>query len=1115
MEKSLKAKQIDEGGSDLPIVVGIGASAGGIQALQSFFKELPAKTGMAYVVVVHLSPEHESYLADLLQKNSSIPIVQVTDQVEVKKDHAYIIPPNKNLTIENQILHLTKRTSKKGVQSPIDIFLQSLAESYKERAVSVILSGTGNDGTNGTLKIKEFGGLTIAQLPDEAEYDDMPLNAISTGHVDITSPVLEMVNELRDYGIKRGNFPYFRQAEELTDEENEIYLNILDLVKKQSGNTFTQYKRPTILRRISRRILLSESADLSSYYSFLQNDEEEVKKLYKDFLLTVTSFFRDKKTFDELEKTIIPEIFNRKDYNEPIRVWCAGCATGEEAYSLAILLNEQNEKNEQNRELQIFATDISEISLKKARGGVFPKSILSDVNKERINRFFVTDDDDYNVNDELRDTIIFSLHNVLRDPPFAKLDLITCRNLLIYLDRDLQKHVIKLFHYALNPGGYLFLGSSESIDSSDLFEAIDKKKSIYKKTESKLINKGFPRLPFRSSGVKRTFSEPSKRDIRQLPNIEEVHRKFIAPWLPPSVIVNSEYSVEHTLGGGEEYLTFVAGRPTQDIFKVVRKELRFELRSALKTAFNDRNSVRSKPVTVKIEGEPRVVEMLVEPVNDTEFEGDHVHILFLEENMQPRFSVDKVPKRRNKKEKTELIDDEGWPGDLEEAKNVIGQLEEEVANLNDLLYTTTKENETAIEELRAANEEQLSMNEELMSTTEELETSKEELQSMNEELMTLNQELNNKIEESRQINSDLQNLISATEIPTIFLDRKLRIKRYTPPVNKLFSVIESDVGRFISDLNHHLDYDNLITDAEKVYNKAIMLEREAKNKKTKEWYMVRMRPYRSVDDKIEGVVIAFIDITKAKNYEINLKTINLSLDQKVKERTKKVRKLAAELLHAENEERRRIAHMLHEDLQQQLYVLKMDLNHSRDMLDSKANTEFISQLTEWESILKKSLILTKDLALDLSPPFPGDITLNEAVEWLALHMKETYDQDVKLDIKKTIQWPGENLIHMLIQMLRELLFNVVKHAGVDRARIKIDSVKGDLRLNVEDKGSGFDKKINGTFAEVSECYGLKNIRHRIELLGGEFEIDTAPGRGTKIKLSIPTDHPVDSTKQSR
>ncbi len=1070
------------------VIVGIGASAGGLAALQTFFNHLPEKTGMAYVVITHLSPKHESHLADLLQQKTSISVVQVTESVVMEADHTYIIPPNKNLVIEGGRLVLSDKEKVRNMQTTIDLFFKSMAEACGKNCIAIVMSGTGSDGAEGLMAVKDHGGLTMVQSQEEAEYDSMPQSAIETGAVDIIMTVADMARDIVEIFENRAD-------ERMSEADTVAMQTLLDMVHASSGHDFRDYKRPTLIRRIRRRVQLADAKTIPEYLEYVQLNSTEIIKLRNDFLLTVTQFFRDTKSFEVLENSIIPKIFESTHPNESIRVWSCGCATGEEPYSIAILLMEKNGHQSDRHELNVFASDISEEALKVGRLGWYPATIEKDVSASRLQRFYKKDAEGYRVRNELRETILFSNHNVLSDPPFAKLNMVVCRNLLIYLDRSIQKRVFELFYYALKPGGYLFLGNSESIDTNDLFIPVDKSNSVYRKNPNPKGANPFPSL---GKGSKTRFDslDQSRSTKTVSVNLEALHWKSIQSYTPSALLLNSDFDVLHTIGGGERYLRYIPGKPTQNILLIVREELRLELRTALYQAIHKKKTCKTKPMNVLIDGITHQISMIVEPVEDSVSNDNLVQVVFIENDKSQKADAQGSGSDDTSRGTVK-------PRTMKEADRIIHELENELDRLKNQNESNMESYDTAIEDLNASNEEQKSINEELMSTAEELETSKEEQQSMNEELLTVNQELKSKVEEVRHINSDLQNLMNSTQIATIFLDRKLQIMRFTPTVKDVFNIIPSDIGRLMSHVNNLLDYKDLATDAERVYREAIMLEREVQNVESKQWFLVRVRPYRTVEDKIDGVVLSFIEITTIKTYEDKLEALNKSLESMVKKRTVQVRRLASDIVLTEQNERQRIGQMLHDDLQQQLFVIKTDLKLLQKEHPTLKGEDGIDLLQNIILLLDDSIQATRDLSSTIGlPKFKGK-NLMEAMTWLIEYMEGMHDLKVEVKVDDQIRLQRNELIILLIQMIRELLFNIVKHAGVDEARVTISRTQNNLRIRVEDDGVGFDVSTLSQSTNEVVSYGLKTIRERLSLFDSQIDIDSKPKGGTRVTLLMP------------
>ncbi|MDF9799625.1 PAS domain S-box-containing protein [Catalinimonas alkaloidigena] len=820
-------------------IVGIGASAGGLAALKSFFSLIPPDSGLAYVIVVHLSPEHKSALAELLQPHVRMPVQQVTKTIPLKADHVYVIPPNANLNTIDTHLRLSDLEERRRERAPIDHFFRTLAATHDGNSVGIILTGTGSDGTLGIREIKVQGGLTIVQDPQEAEFDGMPQSAIFSGQVDKVMPLKEIPPFLLKYVSTRPKLKILDPAEEPEGEGRQLIHKIYAQVRARTGRDFSRYKHSTILRRLQRRMQLHQIEHLEDYITLLRKNTEEVHLLSDDFLINVTSFFRDAEVYQNLEDKIIPQIFERKKLDEQVRVWSVGCATGEEAYSLGMLLIEEASRRETAPSIQVFASDLHEHSLKRARDGFYPGDIKVDVSEERLHRFFTKEDGGYRIRKELRELVIFTPHNLLGDPPFSRIDLIVCRNLLIYLQRDVQRDVFELFHYSLRPDGTLVLGSSEHLESTDLFRAENKELSIYAKRN---VAGPEPRLPVFPTVHTRFPPEPSgEREQTSLP-YGALHQKMVERYGPPSILLSPDYQVMHVSENAGRYLQISGGELSRDGFKLIRPELQMELRSTIYAAREGRTLTRSNPVNITLDGQPHQIILSARVVDESSQEN--VILVLFEEYDKRSASIETRTTSRDKAPNSEQVK----------------ELSRELQDTRQRLQAVIEEYETSREEMKASNEELQSANEELRSTLEELETSKEELQSMNEELTTLNQENRHKVEELGQLSDDLQNLMAATDIATLFLDKKLRILRFTPQLGELFNVRPADRGRLISDQTHQLGYDELISDAQKVLRKLIPIEREVKDRNGNT-YLTRVLPYRSAEDRIEGVVITFIDIS--------------------------------------------------------------------------------------------------------------------------------------------------------------------------------------------------------------------------------------------------------------
>ena len=848
--------------SDLPFpVVGIGASAGGIEALKTFFKHMPAEPGMAFVVVLHLSPHHESMLDRILQSTTSMPVLAVTRSVPVQCNHVYVIPPGVSLSMNDGYLRLTRAARPHGQHIAIDVFFRTLADVHQARAVGIVLTGGGADGSIGIARIKEQGGVTFAQQPEDAAHDTMPRSAIATGMVDIVLPVAEIPARLLEFAANQARIhipapidqevhPRADAAADETPADRNALHDILGLLRARTGHDFRHYKRATVLRRIERRMQVTGVPDMTAYAAMLRETADETPKLLSDMLIGVTQFFRDRDAFQALEHLVVPALFNRGSRGEraaTVRAWVAGCSTGEEAYSLAMLLSDEAERLAAPTKIQVFATDIDAHALAAGRTGLYPQAIETDVAAARLHTYFTKEDASYRVKKEIREKVLFAPHNILHDPPFSKLDLVTCRNLLIYLDREVQADVLRMFHFALNPGGYLFLGSSESADACEnLFKVVDKRNCLYQARDAASL----PRAIRMHAAAPFDKIPPAPVDAaagrRGKPSFAELHRRALEQYAPPSVVVDLEGNIVHMSERAGRYLRYVGGEPSRSLASLVHPELRMELRTALFQALHSRKSIEARRVALSM-GERRVyVNIVVRPFSDAETGGDFVLVIFDEvEDVLDQTSAVRGPHPE---------------------QSVLTQIEAELRQTKEQLQLTMEQSETSTEELKASNEELQAINEELRSATEELETGKEELQSVNEELITVNAELKSKVEETAKINDDLQNLIASTDIATVFVDRSMRIKWFTPRAADIFSVITSDAGRSLLDITHRLDYADLARDAAGVFESLRPIEREVCSIDGR-WYLARLLPYRSSEHRIDGAVLTFIDITDRRKAE--------------------------------------------------------------------------------------------------------------------------------------------------------------------------------------------------------------------------------------------------------
>ena len=857
-------------------IVGIVASAGGLDAFKQFFNAMPADSGMAFVLIPHLDPTHESLMVGLLDKLTPMPVVEAQQDLTVQINHVYIIPPNKFLAISNGELQLSAPPRQRGWRTSIDFFLKSLAHDQTENAVGIVLSGTGSHGAVGVREIKLAGGLTMAQQPTTAEYDQMPKNAIATGKIDWILPPEQMPAEL----VKYIEQPYVSQS--VTDTErvgtppaelSEQLQQVLAFLKTKTKYDFRSYRQAMVMRRIQRRMSLAKIDSLTDYLALLRQTPEEATKLYKDLLISVTAFFRDPEAFKLLQQEWIPTILERKIDDSPIRVWVPGCATGEEAYSIGMLLLEATDPqssrdatsalesvpvqsssdNATPRVLQIFASDLDDDAIAFARAGIYPACAVTEISADRLSRFFTAlDDSHYQVTKQLRDTVVFSRQNLISDAPFSKLDLISCRNLLIYLEPKLQQTIIELFEFALVPDGFLLLGPSETIGRSiHHFENVSKKWRIFRRIGSATQRPpGTPRLNHDPSSERQLDRLPPGMHRKSLKEI--IENLILNEYAPAAALINRKFEILYLTGQLVNYLEFPTGELTKDLFAMARLGLRTKLRIACQSAVRDSQTTIETEARVKRNGRYVPCSLTVQPLSTPKEVDGLLLVTFRDSRESPSsHSLDSGHTINSSQ-----FDDSA----------MVQQLEQELKSLNEQLQTTIEEMEGSTEELKTSNEEIMSVNEELQSANEELETSKEELQALNEELVAVNNQLQDKVSELDQSKDDLINLMSSTEIATIFIDQALNIKRFTPPTAALLNLRTNDVGRPFGEIRPKFIDDQMLVECHEVLETLVPAEREILTDDSR-YFLRRILPYRSIDHHLGGVVITFVDLTQRKHAE--------------------------------------------------------------------------------------------------------------------------------------------------------------------------------------------------------------------------------------------------------
>jgi two-component system CheB/CheR fusion protein len=1091
-----------------PTVVGIGASAGGLAAFTELLQHMPPKSGLAFVLVQHLDPQHPSLLPELLASHTAMPVRAVVDQTPIAPDHVYLIPPNTALTIARGVLHLEPPTAAHGHRLPIDHFFRSLAADQGPRATGIVLSGTGADGSEGLAAIHARGGLTLAQTPASAAYQSMPGQAIARGVVDhvldlAAMPALLLARAGR--ALPRRGPPAPKSAPDML--HGDTFSSIIAILKHTTGHDFGRYKRTTLQRRIERRIQLLHLSGLAEYYHRLQQDHGEVEQLFQDVLINVTEFFRDPAAFEALGTQALTHLLRGRDARAPLRVWVPGCATGEEAYSIAILLEEQLAQIAAPPPLQLFATDIDEAALAIARRGRYDDTIAAHLTPERLARHFVQNEQGYQIVKAIRERCVFSTHNLISDPPFGRMNLIACRNLLIYLDAELQRQLIPIFHYALAQGGYLFLGSAESAiggaGAPELFRVVDPEHRIYQRKER--LVRPQANLPWVITGrqlPRRT--EPSHRALPTgAPDVSAaIQRILLREYMPTAAAIDEQGAITYITGQTYPFLTVPAGAPTTNLLALAHSDLQLPLRAAIRAVTQDQAALVRKEVSIAIpEGLQRLM-LTVSPITETDIGGGLLVVL---QALGPP-----IPQ-------AELADGSDPSAAPAEA------LTQELQRTRRTLETTIGELQEANLDLTTFNEELRSLNEELEATNEEVQASKEEIQSINEELQTVNAELSRKIEELDRANADLANLFSSTQIPAIFLHPDGRIARFTPQATELFALIESDIGRPISDLNARFSGDELDRLIGQVLQTHTLDEVVVHQPEQNRWWNLQVRPYRTLANVVDGVVLTFADITTLKRAEAVLQEAHDVLERRVAARTQDLalantalqaqiaerlrseqtrQQLLQQLVTAQEEERRHIARELHDQLGQELTALILGLKalQGAPAIDDGI-AERIAQLQAMAVRIGQDV---RTLAVQLRPSVLDDLGLvlalsNYVEQWSAranvavdLHSSRLEGERLPLVVETTIY-----------RLVQEALTNVLKHAQASEVSVIIERHSHEVRLIVEDDGMGFRVPTAPSDPTLTSQLGLIGMQERVALLNGTLTIESAPGSGTSIFAHIP------------
>jgi len=1071
--------------SATPCVVAIGASAGGFDALHHFLQVMPSDSGLAFVVIPHLDPTRKSMASEVIGKWTSMPVSEARQNERVVANHVYTIPPNKYLAIKNGNLRLSVPKQRRGLRLPIDYFFDALGNDQKERAVGIILSGTGSDGSLGVKSIEINGGIVLVQDPDSAAFNGMPLSALATGAVKSVLPVEKMPELLMQYA-RHSYVGGLAQKLENEAVRTPALGTILDLMRAHFRFSFGGYKHDTLLRRIHRRMSLHQVITLAEYASLLKQQPQELDALFKDMFINVTDFFRDPAAWKLLASEVIAPMVRTKKSGDPIRVWVPACSTGEEAYSVAMLVLAELKAQTKHCPVMVFATDINEEALRIARIGTFPAGIAAHIPKEHLEQFFTADDHQYHVNQDLRGALVFGRHNLIADPPFSQLDLITCRNVLIYLEPGVQQKVLQLFDFALSAKGHLFLGTAESLgDLSPRFRELSKKWRIFQHAGMAPV-KALD-LPINSPSLMTTRvpSGPLKTGNLVRSHVAEItQRRLLAQFSPAAVLINGKHETIYFNGPTERYLQQPRGTPTQDVLALVREGLRTHLRGALREAEIKNQNIVVEDARVKQGTGYQPVKLSVIPMLDEDVLGQTYLIVF-EETAQAGIKLDS--------------------GDVQ--YQLVHQLEDELRATREDLYRAIESKDASTEELKISNEEIISVNEELRSINEELESSKEELQSLNEELSTVNQQLQSKVFELENANNDLKNLLSSSDIATLCLDRKLRIKWFTPGIQPLFNLLPGDVGRPIGDFSEAWCGDGLASDAKVVLQKQHAVTKEV-TLPNRHWYLRRLLPYRDELNAVSGITATFTDITESKQQAEDMlasqKTTAESLEHRVAERTQQLRELSMQLTLAEERERRALAQDLHDDLGQLLAVAKIKVTALEKI---EKVTELKQRIHEINAILEQAHASVHSLTFQLSPPILEELGLIPALEWLGEEMLHHYGLQVKTMDDGKPKFLDTSVRTILFRAVRELLINVAKHADVARAIVATSRVDNKIMIEVEDEGIGFEHQSHQPHKKPANVgsggFGLFSVRERLIYIGGEMRVESIPGDGTRVTLLAP------------
>ena len=1061
-------------------VVGIGASAGGFDALVQFLEAMPATSGMAFIIVQHLSPSPRSLSAELFSRHTAMVVSAAEDGLRLQADHVYTSPAESDLRVRNGVIRLSRPTDTRGRRFPVDHLFSSLAQDQRERAIGIILSGTGTDGTIGLKAIVAHEGMALVQAPESAQYDGMPRSAIATGLVTQVLPIAKMPRVLQRYS----RHTYVRKdGTQLETSAGATPIGgILELLHAQYGQTFTGYKPAMLTRRIERRMGLLGLAKIGDYAKCLRRDAAEAGALIKDLLIGVTEFFRDREAWKVLDTQVLRPLIAKKLPGEPVRAWVAGAGSGEEAYTLAILILDRMRRMRKRCPVQIFGTDTNHDSLNYARGAIYPLGIAGHVPANHLKRYFqeIKGNHHYQVAPEVRECVIFGEHNLMGDPPFSRVDLVTCRNLLIYLQPEVQQRLLLVFHFALRLDGHLFLGTAETVGLQDrLYQNIDRKWRLYQRigtTPRDQLDWGSGRAVLRPPQPIPEFPGTTAHAAQ---TAHLARSALLDRYAPAAVLINSKLEVLYSSARAERFLR-VVGRKSSP-----KPELRLaaRIRSRMPAALR-RAQAAQRPVMFRAppEAGPRGRRG---PVN-----------------------VEVIPMRTEPGGSDDLryvvaFHDIAGAGTSIRSAGAQDQLKYELRTAQEDLRSAVSQLRTSNEELRSAHEETMSINEELQSMNEELESSKEELQSVNEELNTVNTQLQHKVSELEVANSDLRNLLASNEVATVCLDHTLRIKWFTPATLRLFHLLPTDVDRPIADLSPAAKDPALLEDARAVLQTGTPRSQELEIQGV---HLRRVVPYRDESGRLVGVVVTFADITDAKRtaqQEIEAKAMaNRELEQRVRERTDALGRVSRDLALAEVRERQAIARDLHDGIGQELNAAAIKLDLLRATNGGRPANPALDEVAKMLERVARNM---RSLTSQLSPPVLEQLGLIPALEWLAEKMQSDYQLEVHVDddqVPKVLDGVSASILYRAV---RELLINAARHAQVGTAKVTARGVDGHMTLQVTDLGTGFDH--GGDSPRTSTGLGLATLRERITFLGGKFTVESERGRGTVATIEVPLQKP--------